>query len=236
VPDFADLAPYDGTVLFAAIDDIALPGGWVADAPRIRSALARDHVLRVRALAGTPPAGRAALFMITDFEQNEIVSLGPDRDDLLYRFRSRGYAIGLEFARVRLPHALRDVKVGSELALAAERRGSDLCFSVDRRTDCGYGFSVGDGWQLLLFDVPLLAPWRAALGVAWLAGLFAPLGFFGRGNFVGTTAWAIAAAALALAPFAGLRPTPVSQVAGAGAGLALGLAARRIAAGRLGSW
>ena len=230
VPDFANLAPYQGKVIDAAIDDVGMPVGWISDSPRIRTALSRDHVLRVSARAGPAPAGRSALFMITDVRQREIESLGPDRDDLLYRYRNRGFALGLEFARVRVPHALRDARAGNLLELRAERAGSDLCFTVDRSVNCGYGFSVGDGWLLIGLEGRVLGAWRSGLGIVWLACLFAPLGMFGRGNPVASAAWAISVAALFLSPMTGLRPTPVSQLAGAGVGVALGFGARRIAA------
>jgi hypothetical protein len=233
VPDLANLALYHGKVIEAAIDDVDLPAGWIADSARIRDAETRDHVVRVRARAGAAPQGYAALFMITDVRQREIEALGADHDDLVYRFRSRGYAIGLEFARMRVSHALREVRAGDVLELRAERAGSDICITVDRSVNCGYGFSVGDGWLLFGLEGRVLGAWRPALGFVWVACLFAPLGLFGRGNALANAAWAIAVAALFLAPMTGLRPTPVSQLAGAGAGAAFGCAARWVAA-RLG--
>ena len=146
--------------------------------------------------------------LITDRAQNEILLLGPDRDDLVYRYRSRGQALGLETATVRLPRALRQSGPGDDLELSVRRSGNDLCIAVDRVDDCGYGFTVGDGWQL--------------------AALFLPAGYWGRGSAANAAACAAAAGALLLVPLiAPLRPTPVSQLACAGFGAALGMAARR---------
>lgn len=225
-PQFDDLAPYTGTVVRASIDDVEIPSGRIPDSDRIRMRLRGDHALRVDALSGAPPEGLAALVVISD-EQSEILLLGQDGDDLVYRFRTRGQAIGLETATVRLPRALHGVGPGDQLGLTVQRAGADLCFGVDGVVDCGYGFTVGDGWLLLAPDYQVLTTWRPIVDPAWLAMLFLPLGYWGRNASPAT--WALAAAALLVVPAAtALRATPMSQLASAGFGAALGMATRRL--------
>jgi len=227
-PSLEHLAPYDGTVLEAAIDDIEIPHGWLSTSDRIRARLVGDYALRVRARSGSPPDELAALLLITDVANNEILLLGPDRDDLVYRFRSRSEPLGLENATVRLPGVLARIGSGHTLSLRVEHSANDLCFEVDRDVECGHGFAVGDGWLLLAPDYRFLARWRPTLGAAWLAALFLPLGYWGRSGAADAAAWAAAASALLLVPLAlPLRSTPVSQIAGAGFGALLGMAARR---------
>jgi len=224
----AHLAPYGGTVLDARIDDIELPSGTIPDSDAVRARLGGDYALRVDVRAGPPPTTLAAFVLITDADLNEILLLGPDRDDLVYRFRSVGDAIGFQTALVRLPHALHQIRPGDPLSLTVQRSGDDLCFAIDGAFDCGHGFTVGDGWQLLAPDYRILAAWRVILSATWLAALFLPLGFWGRWDAASAATWAVAWTALLLAPaITALRATPVSEVTGAGFGAALGIAVRR---------
>ena len=224
----AYLAPYDGTVLDASIDEVKIPYGWLPSSERIRNRLRGDYTLRVNALSGAPPTDLAALLLVTDYDNNEILLLGPDGDDLVYRFRTRADSLGLQPATVRLRRALAQIAPGSALELRVERSAADLCIAVDRDRNCGYGFTVGDGWQLFTPDDRIAGIARWPFASAWLALLFLPLGYWGRRDGASLAAGGIAAAALLLAPFVTpLRPTPVSQVASAGCGAALGLAARR---------
>jgi hypothetical protein len=232
-PVLGHLAPYGGTLVDASIDDIEVPHGRIADSDGVRARLSGNFTLRLDALAGTPPARLAALLLITDAAQREILLLGPDRDDLVYRFRSRSRLLGLETARLRLPGALRGVDPGDPLELRVERTGAEFCFALDGSLECGHGFTVGDGWLLLAPEHRILARLRPILGAVWVAALFVPLGYWGRRNRASGLAWAAAAAALLLAPAAtALLPTPVSQVAGAGCGTVFGLACWRHLEGR----
>jgi VanZ family protein len=224
----AHLAPYGGSVRDASIDGIEIPYGPIADSAGVRAALGGDYALRVNGLAGPPPQRLAAFVLITDADQNEILLLGPDRDDLVYRYRARGQRLGLEPARARLPHALTGIGPGAPLALAVSRSRADLCIAVNGNTECGYGPTVGDGWRLVVPDWRFLARARALLEASWFAALFAPLGFWARRNAATAAAWAASAAALVLLPgVLPLRPTPLTQLAEAGFGVGLGLAVRR---------
>jgi hypothetical protein len=227
-PLLAHLAPYGGTVRGASIDGIEIPQGRIGDSDGVRARLGGDYALRVRARAGAPPEDQAALVLITDAAQREILLLGPDRDDLVFRFRSRSQALGLETAMVRLPQALQSVGLGDALELMVERTGADLCFSIDGEVDCGHGFTVGDGWLFVAPDYRVVASSRPLLDVAWLAALFLPLGYWGRMNYASAVACALAAIALFVVPaVTALRATPVLQVAGAGLGAVLGMVVRR---------
>jgi hypothetical protein len=217
-------------VLRASLAGIEIPHGRIADSETMRVRLGEGYALHVDALAGTPPSDLAALVLITDAAQNEILLLGPDRQDLVFRFRSRADWLGLEPALVRLPHALARISAGDRVALDVRRSGRDLCFAIDSVVECGHGLTLGDGWTLLAPDRWIPESWRPLVPPLWLAALFAPLGYWSRGDKAsGTaTAWLIAAAALLSVPAAtALRATPWEQILGAGCGAVLGIASRR---------
>ena len=228
-PTLPHLAHYGGSVLGASIDELEIPYvGEIRDSESMRARLRGDYTLRVDALASNPPDDLAAFVLVTDAEQREILLLGPDHDDLVFRFRSRSYEVGLETASVRLPHALRDVGPGDRVSLGVQRIGGDLRFSVDGMLDRGHGFTVGDAWLLLAPDFRVVAAWRTVLEATWMAALFLPLGYWGRRDTASVVAWGLAVTALFLAPVVTeLRPTPGLQFAGAGFGAALGTLSRR---------
>jgi len=226
-PLLANLAPYEGRVLDASIDGIEIPVGPIADSDAVRRKLAGDFSLRVAATAGAPPESLAALVLISDAEE-EMALLGPDREDLVFRFRSRGQDLGLEPPVLRLSHALTNVGPGDRLALEVRRSGPDLCVAIDDAQECGLGPTVADGWVLLAPGLRILSGARRLVNVAWLAALFLPLGYWGRVSQSSALACVLAASALLLVPHAtGLMPTPGLQIAAAAAGVALGAAARR---------
>jgi hypothetical protein len=220
--------PYTGHLLEASLDGMRLPYGELADSRAAGERLGGDFTLRVVAEAGDPPGGLAALLLVTDLAQREILLLGPDRADLVLRFRSRGDWVGLEGARIQVPDALRGIAVGQRIHLEVARKGGDLCLKVGGREHCGLGLTLGDGWSLLTPDLPWLVRNRQLLGPLWLGMLLLPLGYWSRPSGSIAAAWAAVTAAMLLAPAAtGLLATPLSQAVGAAAGVMAGAAVGR---------
>jgi hypothetical protein len=227
-PRMDNLQPYAGRVLEASLDGMDLPYGKLADSRAVAERLRGDFALRVTAEAGSPPDGQAALLLVTDLEQHEILLLGPDAEDLVLRFRNRGDRVGLEGARIRVPGALRGFAVGERIRAGAARRDSDLCLDVNGRSNCGLGFTIGDGWSLLIPDHRWLARNRRLLGSLWLGMLLLPLGYWSRPSRSILAAWAAVVVALVLTPaVTGLLATPLPQAVGAAAGAMLGAVAGR---------
>ena len=233
-PRMDNFQPYAGRVLEADLDGMELPYGKLADSTAVGAHLYGDYKLRVIAEAGSPPNGQAALLLVTDQEQREILLLGPDATDLVLRFRNRGQRLGLENARIRVSGALRGLAVGERIRLDAARNGGDLCLDVNGRAHCGLGFTIGDGWSLLLSDHRLLALHRQLLGAIWLGMLLFPLGYWGKPSGSIGAAWGAVIAAMLLAPGAtGLLSTPLPQVVGAAAGAVAGSLAGRALRARI---
>jgi hypothetical protein len=233
VPQMEHFEPYTGKLLEANLDGTPLPYGELADSHAAGERLRGDFTLRVVAEAGSPPGGLAALLWVTDLAQREILLLGAEAEDLTLRLRSRGHRIGLEPARIRAAGALRGVPVGARIRLEAAREGGDLCLGVDARVDCDLGFTIGDGWSLLISDHRWLAQHRRLLGAAWLGMLLFPLGCWSRPSVTVAAAWGAVIAAVFLTPaFTGLLATPPSELLGAAGGLAAGALAGRVIARR----
>jgi hypothetical protein len=234
-PALGHLASYAGTLLDASLDGVPIPIGRIDDSHRVRAALSGNYTLKATVRAGQPPNGLAAFVMITDATYHEILLLGPDREDLVYRFRSLGESLGFEPARVRMPHALRGVEPGNVLGLRVERSGGDLCIELRGVLECGLGLTLGDGWLLLAPDALGLASLHPILNMAWMAALFLPLGYWGRKNWPSLAGCAVAATALFAVPaVTPLLSTPASQLLAAACGAGLGQVARRHFEARIG--
>jgi hypothetical protein len=228
-PDLAHLAPYQGSVLSASLDGIVIPHGEIEESDALRASLAGSFALNLHAIAGPPPPSLAALLLITDLHRTEILLVGPDREDLIVRYRTRGDGLGLETPRVRLRRALLAVAPGADLEVDVQRAGADLCIALDGRRACGLGFTLGDGWQLIAPDLRALDAARPLLAALWIALLFAPLGFWMRGSAADLLAGAAALAVLFVLPGAlRLLPTPPMQLGAAACGAALGAVVRRL--------
>ena len=102
-PRVGHLEWYGGRVLQASLDGLEIPPGVLANSPQVRQQLLADAATHVLARAGPRPLGLAPLFTIVDQHQREILLLGVDEDDIVYRYRTRAIAwgfIGLRSGRV----------------------------------------------------------------------------------------------------------------------------------------
>jgi len=226
-PDLGHLEFYRGRVLRASFDSVALPPEELSPSARARELLARGATLRVRALAGPHPAGLAPLFSIYDDRQQEILLLGPDRHDLVFRYRTRAASHRLDAPDIRLARAMDAVRPGDTLDIEVRRVGNGYCVRLNASTTCGLGFSAGNGWALLEYP-PSLPRWlKGLLNVGWVAGLWLPAGFYGASRWGSLAVVVVAVVALAIvAPAAGLVATPLGQWAGTATGILAGAGSR----------
>ena len=230
-PDLGHLEWYRGHVLHAWLGPRDLPDGRLDRSDQVRSLLLARAPLRVVAKAGPRVPALGSLFSIYDDQQREIALLGPDRDDLVFRFRTRAVAARLDEPDLRAVGAMRGVARGDSLEVAVRGDGRGYCLALNARGACGLGFTVGNAWALL--DYPeSFPPWvRTLLDDAWVAGLLVPLGFWMTGWVASSLLLAAVTAALvAVPPAMGLVPTPGGEFVGAIVGLGLGLGLRRLVA------
>jgi len=226
-PTLPHLEPYDGQLVRVRLDGLPLAHGPIRQPGVLRAALAGDFELELEAIAGAPPDGQSAFFLVSDLNNREILLIGPDGQDLVVRYRDRAAALGLEPRVVRLDAALAEFDVGDKIALRLERGRRDLCIALQGVRSCGLGPGPGRGWSFLAPD-GFLPRWaREALDFAWLAVLFAPLGYaWRRGPLWGAFFLAGLLLLFALPRSVPLLETSLGDLAAALVGSMLGLALR----------
>jgi len=230
--DLGHLEHYRGRVLDARVGDAAVPSRRFDDSDRLRDLIARGAPIRVTAIAGPRPTALAPIFSIYDDRRQEVLLLGADRDDLVFRYRTHGVRVRLDRPDLRLPGVLRGIRGGDMIRLAVERAGPGqaLCLSAGDRHSCDVGFTAGRGWGLLLYREAIPGYGKRALDLAWLAALFAPAGFWLRRGREPVAAATLAVTGLVLIPpAAGLLATPPIEIAAALVGIGAGTAAGRAA-------
>ena len=232
-PSLAHLELYRGRVLAATLSGLRITPGPIPDSrlTRERLAAAQGFSLHVRAVAGPRTPALAALFAIYDDHEREIVLLGPDRDDLVLRFRALAAELRFDQPDIRLVNAMRHVGAGDTLDITVTRGGArqegDYRIALNGRITSGLGCAVGCGWALLIYPEVFPAWLRLLLGAAWVGGLFAPAGFWMRTRSDTLFAAAAVATGLAGAPvFTPLVATPALQWLAAALGVAAGAGVR----------
>lgn len=222
-PNLGHLEWYRGRVLEAEFGPVTLPGQRLEESDSVRSLLLKGAPLRVRAIAG-PPTGRLApLFSIYDAHQRELVLVGPDRDDLVYRYRTRAAALRLDQPDLRFSNAMRQVTPGDTLEIAVRRGPGGRCISLDRARACNLGFGVGSGWALLLYPEGVPVWVRMVLSAGWVAALAVPVGFWARREWGTVLATGVVAGGLVIVPWAtALATATVVEVLGGVVGLLAG--------------
>src|SRR5437763_4773095 len=122
-PSLAHLELYRGRVLDVTLSGLRILSGPIPDSrlARERLAAAQGFSLHVRAVAGPRPRALAPLFAIYDDQERQIVLLGPDRDDLVLRFRALATDLRFDQPDIRLVSAMRPVTAGDTLDITDAR-------------------------------------------------------------------------------------------------------------------
>lgn len=177
-PNLGHLEWYRGRVLQARVGAVPVAVGRAADSDVLRAALESRSPIVVRAIAGPPVPALGSLFSVDDDQQREVFLVGPDREDLVYRFRSRAIALRLDSPDLRVRGLLRGTEPGDSLNVVVSREGGDLCLSANARHVCGLWPGASAGWSLLFFGRHFPTWLVTLLNAAWLAALAAPVGYW----------------------------------------------------------
>ena len=128
--------------------------------------------------------GVGELFGIMDDHQRGIVLVGPDGDDLVYRFRTRADVLRLDSPEIRARGLLRGLQPGDLLRVVVSRDGRDICLSANRRRVCHLSPGPEAGWSLLVSGMVAnehSPAWLVGvLNVGWLIFLALPIAYWGR--------------------------------------------------------
>jgi hypothetical protein len=223
-PDLRHLDPYEAPVRSVTIGGERFLPSRIEDPAHLRELLRAGAPLRVVTDAVPKTSRQAAMFAIYDELKREVVMIGPDRDDLVFRVRMRSASAWLDQPDIRVVGGWRDVVAGSEILVSARRSGRSYCVGFGPQPPCDSGFSAGMGWGLFLYDERWPAWLRAALNILWLAMLGFPVGFWARRRWESLCALFLFAVAVVVVPaLVGLLDTPLQQVLGGLAGIGLGV-------------
>jgi VanZ like protein len=230
-PNLGHLEWYRGHVRDAMIGEVRIPAGPIANSAAVRELLLspQGFSLHVRAIAGPRTAELGALVAVYDEHGREILLLGPERDDLVFRLRTRATALRLDQPDLRLPDVLRAVAPGDPLDVTVLGRRGRYSMTVGSSGGAGLGFTVGSGWAVLMYPEALPAWLKALLSLAWVGAMWVPAGFWARTRQDGwVTAGALTAGLLAVPAITPLCATPILQWGAAGLGALAGVIARLV--------
>jgi len=225
---FGHMQPYRGRVLSAAVGDLDVRSGRNPDSAALRRRLLAGERLHIQGVAGPPVTDLAPLLTIHDQHLREILLVGVDRSDLVFRYRTWAAALGLDSPEVRVPGAARRLRTGDPftVTVAPQRRG--YCVQVNESSMCHLGFTLGSGWALLLHAQAPPVWLQPGLTAMWMVGLGFPAGFWTRSVRWIAPAGGLLVISLALLPGAtGLVATPVGEMLLVPLGFVLGVLVHR---------
>ncbi len=216
---------YHARGLRGTLGSIPLRAGEIPQSAEVRRLLLDGAPLHIEAIAGPPVRALGPLFVIVDERGREVLLIGPDRDDLVLRYRTRAARWRLDQPDLRLRGALAGIARGDTLSIDARLEAGGTCLLLNGTGTCHLGYTIGSGWALLLFPEHF-PPWlQQLLGSAWVGAFVIPVGLWARKRPETLLAAVILVVGLfGLPARTGLLPTPPTQLLGAGVAWMLGAA------------
>lgn len=237
-PDLGSMPEYGGRVLEARINGMELPPGRIDHPGSDASLLEQPWVVEGTFVVGPPPPAVSPIVSIYDGHQREIVLLGADDDDLVFREHMLAHRLRFDVPDIRIPGALGPLAEGDTARIQGRRSDGSLCLRVGEARvgevgigevrvggaeECGLGATPGRSWGFLLYVEGPTESFRDLVDMGWLAILFFPLGFFGgsRRRMAAGTGIALVGMAVAVA-VTPLVPGPWREVLACLGGVGLG--------------
>jgi hypothetical protein len=225
-PELGDLEQYEGRLIGVTIAGDSIPSRRLTSPDRISDLLRRRDEVRLDLIAGPAPPGLAPIFAIADHRQRQILLIGADEQDLVYRLRARSADLRLDQPHLRVRDFFRDVEAGDTIALRIRWADRTYCASINEREHCNIGISAGRGWAILQYSTGRIEDLASFLDMVWLALLLLPTGFWCPSTREVVIYGGLATAGLlAVGSFASFGVSPM-LFAGAMLGLLIGRLAR----------
>ena len=197
-PEHLDV--YDGRVLRVTLSSMPLPDSRLADAATIAGLLRDGAPLEVRAVAGPPPDRLAPLFDIFTGSQEEVMLLGFDGSDVVYRLRRASKALRLNEPDLRMRGAATGIAPRSPMTVRVWREQDGFCIAVNAREHCGFGWTPGRLWAVVFYETRLGGQVGALLDAVCVGLLLLPVSLTLRRDAWSVAGVGLAAAALLLVP------------------------------------
>jgi hypothetical protein len=221
-PDYESLEQYHGKVLRAKVGNKEWLEQQRLQFPDSVARLLVSEPLEARVIAGPNPETLAPIVSISDQVQEEVILIGIDGTDLVYRFRAHANDFLLDHAYLRARDAFRGVQPGDTIDLVVSFKQRGYCIGLNSDISCGRGFSVGQTWTLL-YNPSLPTALAFLVGLGWLVAIFVTPGFLAPSTRLLLGSALITSVILITVPMLiGFAATPIWEVGGALAGLLSG--------------
>ena len=223
---------YHAKVLDTRVGTMELPHGTYPDpvAAAFHVRLLQGQPLVIRARAGPPVPAFGPLLGLYD-SRHALVEVGPDRQDLVLRYRARALPAGFDSPRFRLVGAFAGIRPGDSLRVVVRLVPGATRLALNGLRPATIELTVASGWTLL-FAAPFRYPAaRRLLSMAWMALLLLPVGFWSLARPVPLAGAALVLVAGGLWAWrgGGLHPPTAWELAGAALGLLAGWGLQRLA-------
>ena len=167
------------------------------------------------------------MFTIHDQHQREILLLGVDGDDFVFRYRTRASRLGLHRTRNPGTSALRGIAWRTPLTVIVRQAGNGSLRPRERDGALWPRLHDRDRLGVAAGRTVCRSLAQSVLNVVWLAALFFPTGLWARFGWAFAATAAFSLGGLLILPAAvGLLPTPGVELLGAFAGFLAGWASR----------
>ena len=188
--DLGQFAHFEGRLLQAQINGRPVESGRMTDSRAFREALRADRVgFRLRVIPGPPTPRLAPILSVFDEHEVEILVIGQDGRDLVFRVRRSASDALLRTPTIKVdgvfpgdvaPGALSRDTLGlyfdiqePRFFLAVHRSGQQEALAIDEIT-----ISPQLGWSLIFPFAYALAGYRTLFTTLWLIGLLFPVGYW----------------------------------------------------------
>ena len=238
---------YSGRVLGAYVSGVPVPDGPIDQDVRLAETIRQGLRVEAPVQPGGVPLRMAPILRVISADSAELFLLGQRGDELLFRSRVRGTALGLVTPAVVMPNAMSSLYVGDRRTIVASGRRERGELRVGARgSDAVLPLHSASGWLLLAPAAGPLQESADIISAIWIgAPLFVAAYWLGRrarrrarragdvmrmrgagGRILATLPPLFGVAALGLAGLSalfGLSQPPWAVWVGAGAAIASGL-------------
>lgn len=180
-PDLSNYGRFQGTPLSVAAGGEPLPPGPALNQARLEDIVAVRPLVAFTAVLGEPPRRLAIVGGIVDGRVGDLIFLAQERQDLAFRVRMRTSILKVWTPTVNLKNGMAGLPGDTVEAEGSLRDGAFVLHSRiggqerTRRLE----LSASWGWSLVTPWASVLGEEARSLTAFWIAGVIAPLAYWG---------------------------------------------------------